>query len=296
MVIGDHFADGMSRIARPDGKLLVLAADQRGSLRRMLAERGRPDDDEALLAMKRDIVRTLSPLASGLLLDPEIGLPALAEEGAIPSATGVLVALERTDPPWRGGLRRSELLDGMTPARVREIGGDVAKLLAYLRPDHEPAGGHAANLIERAATACDSAGVPLVVEVVVYPLPDEDSGAYQRSFPSLVRDAALVAEEAGTRLLKLQYPGSARGCRLVGEAIGLPWALLSGGAPAATFLTQLAEALDAGACGCMAGRSVWSGGVALDRADRAAYLGKEGRRVLTTLASVVDRHGRAWDG
>jgi len=294
--MSDHFADGMARIARSDNKLLVLAADQRASLRRMLVERRRPADDASLLGAKRDIVRVLSPAASGVLLDPEIGLPALADERAIDPAAGVLVSLERTDPPWHDGLRRSELLAGMTAEHARQIGADVAKLLVYLRPDQEAATAHAATLLEEAVGACEAARLALVVEVLVYPLPGEDETAYERSLAALVRDAASVAVGAGAGMLKLQYPGSAAGCRLVGDSLGVPWAMLSGGAPADVFCSQLTEALEAGACGCMAGRSVWSGSLGFDGPARVAYLADEGRRILDTLSSLLDAGGRGWDG
>lgn len=284
----------MDRLSREDGRILVVAADQRASLRRMRAAAGVAAGDDQLLQFKRDVVRLLSPLASGILLDPEVALPDLAEDRSVDGEAGVLVSLEQTDPPWADGLRRSALLPDMGPARVRELGGDAAKLLVYLRPDREDGDHRARALITEVAEACAAASLSLVVEILVYTLPDEDPTRYEAAFAKLVRDAAVLAVEAGARVLKLPYPGSADTCREITELVKVPWVVLSGGASHEVFVGHLDRALEGGASGCMTGRSIWGDAVGMQDSVRRTWLEDEGARRVRELADRLEGRGRPW--
>src|SRR5918992_4344942 len=76
----------LARIARPDGTFLMVAMDQRESLRAMLGGAG----DEELVAFKADVAAVLAPEASGFLVDPQYGARILAGEGK----TGLIVAAD----------------------------------------------------------------------------------------------------------------------------------------------------------------------------------------------------------
>jgi sulfofructosephosphate aldolase len=278
----------LDQLSTPEGHLAVLAADQRTKLVAARTAAGLPHDPESLREFKLDLVEALAPLAPAVLLDPEIALPHVLERGAFPARTGLLVSLERSGAiSTPEGLRAVELLPGHGAAGVRRLGGTGAKLLVRLRADREDADGANAAVIRSVAADCAAADLALVVEVLTYRLAEEDETAFARRRSDLIREGALLAEEAGARYLKLEYPGDAGACAAVTAALGSPWALLSAGVDHETFVGQLREARAGGASGFIAGRSIWKEAVAMERAERRAFLGGEARRRLEELLAVV---------
>ena len=80
---------GLDACASARGTFAVLALDHRQNLRREL----RPDDPaavtyEEMVAFKRAVVRALAPVATGTLLDPEIGAAQCIADGSLPGSAG----------------------------------------------------------------------------------------------------------------------------------------------------------------------------------------------------------------
>ena len=86
-------------IATSSGTFAIIAMDQRNTLRRMFSAVGIEATDEDLRQSKEDVARALSPLASGILFDPDFGVPAVTGTGALADTCGLLVASE---PAKRG--------------------------------------------------------------------------------------------------------------------------------------------------------------------------------------------------
>ena len=86
--------NSLAAIATTNGRLAVLAMDQRATLRRMLTEAGRPAADDDMIAFKLDVVGALSPASSGVLLDLEYGVQPARQAGALADDVGVLIAAE----------------------------------------------------------------------------------------------------------------------------------------------------------------------------------------------------------
>jgi tagatose 1,6-diphosphate aldolase len=278
----------LDQLSTPSGRLGILAADQRTKLVAARTESGLPADPASLREFKLDLVEALAPLAPAVLLDPEIGLPHVLAERAFPARTGLLVSLERSGAIRSpDGLRSVELLPDVGPAGVRRLGGTGAKLLVRLRADREDVDGPNAAVIRAVAADCTAADLALVVEVLAYRLDDEDDAEFGRRRADLIREGALLAEAAGARYLKLEYPGDEAACAAVTDALSSPWALLSAGVGHETFVGQLRAALAGGASGFIAGRSIWKESVALDRAARREFLRGEARRRLEELLDVV---------
>src|SRR3954451_19401356 len=63
----------LDALARPSGTFLMVAMDQRESLRTMLSEHGHEAPDARLADFKVAVTRELSPYASALLVDSEYG-------------------------------------------------------------------------------------------------------------------------------------------------------------------------------------------------------------------------------
>jgi sulfofructosephosphate aldolase len=278
----------LDQLSTSGGRLGVLAADQRTKLVAALESAGLPSGADAQRSFKLDLVRSLGGDPPAMLLDPEIALPHVLDERALPARTGLLVSLERSGSRRTdGGLRRAELLPGVGAEGVRRVGGTGAKLLLRLRADREDADGHNALLLRAAAADCAAHHLLLVVEVLVYRLDDESDGRFAARRAELIRDGALLAEAAGARYLKLEFPGDEAACRRVTDGLSVPWALLSAGVDHDTFTDQLRAALSGGASGFIAGRSVWKEAVAMPPDERRAFLGGEARRRLAQLLDIV---------
>src|SRR5690349_23713314 len=85
-------APRLESIARLGGRFAMLAIDQRETLRTLLVGGGLAGSDDEMRAFKRSVARSLSPSASGMLIDREYGLPAVAGTDAVAPSCGVIVA------------------------------------------------------------------------------------------------------------------------------------------------------------------------------------------------------------
>jgi len=278
----------IDQLSTAGGRLAVLAADQRTKLSEGLAAAGLANDLAAMRAFKLELVAAMAAAAPAMLLDPEIALPHVADQGALPGRTGVLVSLERSGER-RGaeGLRTAELLPDVGADGVRRLGGTGAKLLVRLRADHEDADGANGRLMRSVADDCGRHHLLLIVEALIYRLDDESEADYARRRGDLILEAGVLAAAAGARYLKLEYPGSERDCARLSDRLPVPWALLSAGVDHDTFCDQLRHALAAGASGFIAGRSVWKEALALDGDRRTAFLEGEARRRLDDLLAIA---------
>jgi tagatose-1,6-bisphosphate aldolase len=287
-------------IANEDGCLAVLAMDQRATLRRMLDGAGTPSTDADLSAFKVDVVRTLAPLASGVLLDADFGIGPVRDAGALPDDVGLLVAAEPvTRAKWNDEPRTT--VDPERGARyVLGHSGDALKFLVQWRPDR-PVRPDEPDLAQEAlgATAtviadCAEAGVPSVIEPLIARLPGEPAFTPETAGPIVIDSAERMAA-LGPDLLKLEWPGSAEGCRRITEALGsVPWTLLSAGVGIDEFTDRVEIALDAGAVGFIAGRAIWGEAVTLEGEERISFLQETAVPRLAGLCDVLARLGRSW--
>lgn len=283
---------GMAAISTPGGKMLIVAADQRNGMKAVMNDA--PDGPNSITAQqlsdaKADLVRYLGNAAPAILLDPEVALPRVADEGVLSRDTALVVGLDASGFETVDGLRYTKFVPGMTPHRARELGGDVAKMLWYMRPDLQDAGSRVADEIRELVEACTDEGLLLIVEILVYRLEGESEEAYAAAFPRLVAESARLSVECGAKVLKLQYPGSAEASAAVTEAsAGVPWAVLSAGVDHETFIKQVEIAVANGAGGAMAGRSLWKDSMAVSAATREHLLTTRALPRLQELEAVVD--------
>jgi tagatose 1,6-diphosphate aldolase/sulfofructosephosphate aldolase len=293
-------APGLAPISRPDGSLAIVAMDQRNTLRRMLSAENMLTDDETVRSFKVDVVEALSPSASAVLLDPSFGVPAVHDANAMAPGCATLVAVEPSErDSWEGEPRAGR--DPELPAgRVLEMGGDAVKLLVQMRPDRSHRAGEpdlvaeVVDVVQAVVDDCASAGVPSVIETLLYSLPDEEPLPLRRR-AELIAESARILSETGPDLLKLEYPGDARGCRAVSGAVAVPWAMLSAGMPFDAFLDAVVTSCEeGGACGFIAGRVYWKEAVALEGAARKEFLASTGRERLERSVAAMSGRARPW--
>ena len=197
-------ATDLDAIADGDGRLAVLAMDQRNTLRRMLDGAGRPSGDSDLSAFKVDVVRALSPLSTGVLLDADYGVGPVRSANALPAGVGLLVAAE---PPVRGqwnGEPRTAIDPERRAAYVLRNGGDALKFLVQWRPGRPRRPGEPDLAAEALAAVgavvedCREAGIPSVIEPLVARLPDEPSLAATAAGELVIQSASRWRASART--------------------------------------------------------------------------------------------------
>jgi tagatose 1,6-diphosphate aldolase/sulfofructosephosphate aldolase len=290
----------LNQIADNAGRFAILAMDQRGTLRAMLDKAGAPSADQDLRDFKVDVIAALSPLASGVLTDVEYGVDAARAAGALAPTAGLLIASEHSpQPTWNGEQRTEYDAAHRGPAFVAAGGGVALKFLVRWRPDR-PAGPGEPDLAREAidavrdvVTDCRAYGLPSVIEPLVTTLPGEELSTQQRG-ALVVRSAQLLAE-LGPDLLKLEWPGDGDGCREVTKVCGtVPWALLSAGVAYEQFVKQVLTAMDAGACGYIAGRAFWGEAATLRGADRRQFLQTVAAQRMAGLNAAIAGRGRSW--
>jgi tagatose-1,6-bisphosphate aldolase len=266
-------------------RFAILAADHGRPLEDMLAGLGLPSEPDAQRAFKADLVETVGRDAGGILLDPDVSWPDVGARVA--DGVDVLVRIEADEVETVDGLRRTQLVPGLGAAGARALGADAAKLMVFLRADREDGDGYTAQLVRDALADCRRTGLDCVVELMTYRLADEPPETFAARREDLIAEGAVLLGECGARALKLEYPGSAAGCRRVTDALDVPWALLSAGVDHDAFCAQLREAVAAGAAGFIAGRSLWKEAVGLPPPDRRAFLDDVGRRRLADLLAIA---------
>ena len=265
-----------------DGVFALVAVDHRDSLKVAFEARGvAPPEGQAIGALKAEIVAALAPAATGVLIDAEHGAAVLADGAG--GAPGVLMPLEAQGYADAESGRVTSFLPGWGPGAALAAGADGCKLLLPFRADHAASAEAQIEVVTAAVESCHAAGLPLVIEPIVYRLPDEDEAAHADAFPGLVVAGVERLVPLGADVMKVQFPraGAAgaeeQWCRQLDAACGAtPWVLLGGGAAYETFAEQVEVACRAGASGYIVGRTAWDGAVTADAGERRRWLADVG--------------------
>ncbi len=227
-------------------RFLMLALDHRESFLKLI----NPNNPtvvtkEQAVALKTEIIDSLSDQFSGLLIDAEYGLPAYQS----PTAP-FLLPLERSGYTGHSGERVTTLQ--YQAAQLKDMGASGAKLLIYFNPDVGTAK-EQLRVARAALIDCQTHDLPLFLEIVTY-----DPAGTEVNKTEVVPHSVQMFLDAGVRpdVFKLQYPGSSAPAltKMLGE---IPWIVLTGGQDFATFKRDLEGAKSSGAKGFLAGRALW---------------------------------------
>jgi tagatose 1,6-diphosphate aldolase len=268
----------MRRLANGCGRFAMLATDQRPPIMTLIASRtGKPAAFAEIAEAKRLLIETLSPEASAVLVDPVWGYGASAAH--LRADRGLIVTLEAHDYAETQAGRRSAAIPGWSAARIRRLGGDAVKVLAWFRPDADPSViGHQSAFVAECGEQCRQEDIPFVFELLTYPLGAGGAANYdadpRRRPEHVLASVRHFADAAyGVDLWKLESPlppdtlpdpdsreavEAQRWFDAIGLACNAPWVLLSGGATPERFARTLTYACRAGASGFLAGRSIWA--------------------------------------
>lgn len=294
----------LQQCAQADGTFAMLAMDQRGSLKQAM----RPDapdqvDYRDLIALKRDVIRVLSPLASAVLLDVEYGYGACVASGSLSGRTGLLLALEKSGYDGDPTERRTALLEGWSVERIAKAGANGVKLLVYYHPDAANSADQEAVVAE-VARQCHTWELPLFLEPLHYSLDRSIKTVPNAERRRVVIETARRLVPLGVDVLKAEFPINvaesqdrgewADACMELSEATPVPWVLLSAGVDFETYLAQVAVACEAGASGVLCGRTIWKETTRLDEEARLRFLQTTGSERMRRLAALVSEFARPY--
>ena len=271
----------LDALARPSGTFLMVAMDQRESLRTMLRDAGHDATDERYSAFKRAVAHELAAYASGFLIEPE------QVETVAPFVThGLILAVDGLVQE-QGAPVEDTFLGEPAELHPQVV---ALKLLVIWRDDERRA--ERVELSRRFVELAARHDVLSVLEPVVR-VPDER------------REDAIVeaARELGAvrpSLYKCQVPLSGRGepaeitkrAERIDAALEVPWVVLSQGVDPDDFPAAVEASCKGGASGMLAGRAVWTGTLAAE--DPQTLLRAESVPRLQQLAGIGDAHGRPW--
>src|SRR4051812_41818406 len=294
----------LQQCAQPDGTFAMLAMDQRGSLiAAMNAHAANPVSYRDIIALKRDVIGVLSPLASAVLLDVEFGYGACVASETLSGRAGLLLALEKSGYDGDPTERRTALLDNWSVEDTAKAGANGVKLLLYYHPD-APNCAEQEALVAEVAEQCHAWQLPLFVEPLHYSL---DRSV--KSLPNSERRRAVIESARrlvplGIDILKAEFPLNveqspdqaewAEACAELSEVCPVPWVLLSAGVDFETFLQQVGVACDAGASGILCGRTVWKETTQLDELARMRFLQTTATERFRQLSAFVSSRARPY--
>lgn len=304
----------MRRMADSNGIFKMTAVDQRPPIKNPIAQHLGVESApwEEVARFKTLLVETLQDQSTAMLLDPHYAIPHGIDR--LSPTKGLIVTLEDSLFQETPGGRLSSNIDDWSVEKIKRMGGDAVKVLAWYRPDADKTVCAAQqDYTKRIGEACARYDIPFLFELLVYPLEKDahQTTDYVELQGKKADDVLASVEEFakadyGVDVFKLESPvnasdadGSAEVQALfneMGRLCGRPWVMLSAGAVKADFRNILDHAFKAGASGFLAGRAIW-----LDafqhypnwekieqelRGDAASY--------MSDISALADANARDW--
>ena len=280
----------LNALSNKDGIIAAAAMDQRGSLRKMIAQGKNVSQeqvpDDALIEFKAAVSKILTPHASAILLDTEYGLPAAQARA---KNAGLLLAYEESGYDNTKPGRLPDLLPDLSAKRIRDHGANAVKVLLYYTPFEKPEVNNIKHaFIERVGAECEAYEIPFFLEFVGYDAQggDEKGLEYAKKKPDVVIGSMreFGKPQYNVDVLKVEVPvnsnyvegtASYKGqsaysrqealelFRKAADVAQKPFIYLSAGVSNAEFIESLGMAAEAGTdySGVLCGRATWKNGV-----------------------------------
>ncbi len=272
-----------------DGSLTMLALDQRGSLKTILAN-GKDEStigDDRLVDFKAAAAEILSPMASAVLLDSGLGRKAMS---LIPSEMSLILSADKFEQKPGGPVERSVVDPAVTPLLIEEINPVALKLLVIWKQGVEK--DFRRGVVQQFIDLARKTGRIALVEGIVR------TGSGERftdtkSHGEAVVEAAIELCETGADVYKAEVPGYLPGqfdriggfAKQLTKSISQPWVVLSNGVASQDFAQGVKLSCENGASGFLAGRAIWAD--AASKADPRDEIKRESVPRLKNLIAIV---------
>ena len=264
---------GMKRLSDQNGIFKMTAVDQRPPIKKPIADYlNLPEAPwKEVAKFKRMLIENLQSDSSALLLDPHYAIPFSMD--SFDAKKGLVVTLEDSVFQETKQGRISSSIDNWTVAKIKRMGADAVKVLAWYRPD---AGQDVLvaqkDYVQKVGEECVKHDILFLFELLVYPLSnDKDRTKQYIEMKNKKTDHVLSSVEEfsklkyGVDVFKLESPvnadqvneGDLNSFKEMGDLAGRPWVMLSAGAGKSAFKNVLRVAFKAGCSGFLAGRAIW---------------------------------------
>lgn len=304
----------LTRISTEDGYIATLAIDHPENYLAMIDPDWAKVTSAQATRSKLELIAALAPHASAFLVDPLWSLAQGIATGVIPASTGIITGIESLSYQPDGGFgTQTAVREQWTVEKIKTLGADAVKMVVWWRPEADDAD-EIRRLVAGLVEDCERHQIPLVVEPLWYPAEGQDPKSEQARAE---RQETLVGAAGefvglGIDVLKSEFPGDlvAGSERTAGDeaaekaavdaaraiesaCAGTPWVMLSGSGTFEVFRRQLTIVAQAGACGFMAGRAIWTGAVGGPEEQRHdAVLRCQDR--LDECLAILRANGRPW--
>ena len=294
---------GLTQVSTQKSIFSILALDHRNNLRNAINPYNPTKVcDEDLSAFKSEVVSRVSPYASSVLLDPEVGAFQCIANGSLSGEKGLICALEKTGYTGDPISRISKILPEWSVSKAKRMGASAIKLLVYYHPGSEHAN-QIEEVIIGVGEECEKDEIPFFLEPLSYSLVEgEKLTPGERR--DVVIETAFRLTGLGPDILKAEFPVEVNrvpdegewhsACSELTQAAKIPWVLLSASVEFEQYLRQVQVACDVGCSGVAAGRAVWKEAIGTSNSEREVFLSEIAAVRMHTLTETCDIRGTSW--
>ena len=266
----------IKKLCNNNSHLEMLAIDQRPPIFNIIKTKKKNYAFDDVVNFKKHISQSLSKYASAILMDPVYSIPNLISTS---NCNGLIITLEDHAFVEKGRGRYSKNINNWTVEKIKKIGGDAVKVLAWYRPDADKKCiQYQKKYIETIGKQCEKYDIPFLLELLVYPFKNEigyskDYKEQQNKNQNHVIDSVKEFSKAKYKvdIFKVESPVDSKNlesgkftketheafAKLSKAMKNIPWVMLSSGMSKKSFFNCLKLAYKNGASGYLAGRTIW---------------------------------------
>lgn len=288
---------GLQELSTKKGFFNILAIDHRDVYIEMLQlGQDKKVKKQQVIESKMDIIKELSPLSSGILMDPIYSAHQSIRNNIIPKDVGIMVSIEGNDYNTQEFNFESYLMEDISVKTIKNMGASCVKLFLYYNPLSEIAVKQE-ELVAKIADDCKNHDIVFLLEPILYPIESKELSVNQKL--ELTYEMLKKFKNKAIDIFKIEFPGDIKKLndkenlnisKKVSSIINVPWIILSSGVEFNLLKKQIKIACDGGASGIAVGRTLW-GDYVLDSSDINA---KKMKSRMSEIFEIINKHGKDW--
>ncbi len=254
----------------------MLAVDQRPPIFTIISNaKGRKHTYDEVVECKKLITSNLSQLATAILMDPNYSLSNILQYN---KSKGLIITLEDHSFIETERGRYSDNIQNWSVEKIKKVGGDAVKVLAWYRPDADSESiEHQKKYVKKIGEECEKYSIPFLLELLVYPFQDDENHTTEYQEQKQKKTQHVInsvkefsKDEYKVDIFKLESPVDSNDLEgeisqateeafkdLSNATNNKPWVVLSSGMGKDSFYKCLELAYKNGASGYLAGRTIW---------------------------------------
>jgi len=264
---------GMRRLSDEKGIFKMTAVDQRPPIKNPIAKHLNVNEApwEEVAKFKNMLIEHLQDYSTALLLDPHYAIPGSMD--TFNPKKGLVVTLEDSIFTETTDGRLSKNIDNWSVSKIKRMGADAVKVLAWYRPDAEENIVKAQqDYVQKIGEECMKYDILFLFELLVYPLKKDEHQTQEyiemknKKTEHVLKSVEEFAKEKyRVDVFKLESPVNVKQLsdsdlslfKEMGTLAKKPWVMLSAGVGKKEFKKVLELAFKAGSSGFLAGRAIW---------------------------------------